>query len=149
MQMLLLYALVACSAVLLRYMLGLSSACLYVGKAISDTKSKTGFQDAITPPISTNIAIINWLAAVCLLGYIFWQDGIVSGGVALIGFVIVATIAGATIIPKSDSEHFLRMIYNSLANRVANYTKSNDHMRADAAAELVSRIEATFGNRLT
>ena len=99
--------------------------------------------------MSTNIAIINWLVAVLLLGYIFWQDGIVNGGIALIGFVIVATIAGATIIPKSDSEHFLRMIYHSLANRVANYAKSKDQMRADAAASLLSQIEATFGNRLT
>ena len=142
------YAAVVIIAAIIRYMLGLSQACLYVGKAISETDTKTGFQDAVTPPMASNIALITWAAAIALIGYGVWQFGAITGAIAIGILILTIIVAGAIAIPQPNSRHFVQMIYHSLANRVANYAKANDHMRSEAAAMLVASIERRLADRL-
>lgn len=143
-----LYIVVLVIAAALRYMLGLGQACLYVGKAIVDTDTKTGLQDAVTPPLSTNIALATWAAAAGVIGYGFWQFGMATGALVVGEFIFAAGVLGATVMPKPDSKHYVRMIYRSLVGRVADYAKVNDHMRSEATAVLVARIENRLADKL-
>lgn len=142
------YLLVFALAIAIRYMLGHTQACLYVGKAISDTDSKTGLQDAVTPPLASKITIFLWLAAFLLLGYSFWSLGSGTGFIALAEFIVVTVVAGAVLIPKADSPHFIKSIYKSAVGRVADYARDGDQMRSDAMRELVVRIETRLTNKI-
>ena len=46
-------------SLLLGYSLALTEATLAIGRSISDTDNPTGFQDEITPPWSTNLALVS------------------------------------------------------------------------------------------
>jgi hypothetical protein len=81
-------------AVAVRYFLGLSNACLVVGKAIDTNQSKTGFQDSITPPKSTIIAPVLWLITLAILSAVFWRSGLYPGIGAIVAFVVTAVLAG-------------------------------------------------------
>jgi hypothetical protein len=137
-----LYFLVSVVAIAFRYQLGITAACLHVGKHLSGQSSGTGFQDALTPPLSTKISIFVWLLGASSIGSAFWGHGLYHGFGSLAVFVAVSIIAGATIVPSPDSDHFLKLINNSLANRYANFVKSNDTVRAQAAEHLISLLQS-------
>ena len=54
------------TSLILGYALAFNRATLTIGRSISDTDSKTGFQDAITPPWLTNFSLVTVAAALCL-----------------------------------------------------------------------------------
>lgn len=139
-----LYLFLALLSVLFRYELGLSQTCLLMGVEISDTGSKRGFQDALTPPISTKLTFLNWALIAATLAYLWWENGVGSAAIGVAIFAAVSIIVGATIIPKPESEHFKRIVYSSLANRHADYIKNNDKLRARATGQLLAKVEARY-----
>lgn len=118
-----------------------------MGKAISDTDSKTRFQDAVTPPILTTITMAVRALSAALIGWAFWSFGVATGFYIIIVFWIVSIIAGVMFVPKSDSAHWVKMIYVSRSRRVADDRKAGDNMRADAAESLTKRIEIRLADK--
>jgi hypothetical protein len=102
----------------------------------------------VTPPISTNIRLATWAAAAAVIGYGFWQFGVVTGALVVGELILTESVLGTTVMPKPDSKHYVQMIYRSLVGRVADYAKVNDHMRSEAAAALVARIESRLADKL-
>jgi len=143
-----LYVFIAALGILFRYNLGLSQACKVIGQSISDTDSATGFQDAITPPKSSNITLLTWVAIAAALGYAVYQFGWESGSIALAVFFLVSMLAGAVLIPTPESPHYIKRIYSSMANRYANFNKSGDTIRADAMKVLIDKVESRYGEHL-
>lgn len=136
-------------AILFRYQIGLVNACKIIGVKISDHATETGYQDAITPPSSTNITLLLWAFIAGLFLYtIFgfgWREFSIVVGVFLVGNIV----AGAILIPSPNSTHFVRRIYHSMTNRWADYEKQNDTIRADSMKKLIESFEDSFGDRLT
>jgi hypothetical protein len=58
-----------------------TQACLRIGRAISDTGSKTGFQNAVTPPKSVNWALLTYIGVVAIIGYQGWAFGLLAAGI--------------------------------------------------------------------
>lgn len=135
------YVVAAVIAVPLRYFLSQTQACLRIGRAISDTGSKTGFQNAVTPPASVNWALLTYISVVAIIGYQGWAFGFLAAGITVAVIIAVAAIAGRTLIPKPDAMSWNLRIYASLGARVADYRRDGDQMRADAAEDLMRRIE--------
>ena len=141
------YIAAAVLGVAFRYALRLTEACLFVGKAISDSESKTGFQDAVSPPIWTPITFAIWGGMIALIGWSFWSLGWVNGLIVIVILFGTSSIAGRTVIPRADAPYWVKMIYASMARRVAAYRKANDHMRADAGQDLAHRIETRLADK--
>lgn len=139
-----LYIVLGALSILFRYNLGLTQACRTIGVELSNSGSDTGFQDALTPPSSTNITLITWVAIAGALGYLWYEFGWGAFGIGLGVLVVVSAIAGATFIPKPNSVHFQKKIYSSLANRYADFMKSGDSVRADATKQLVTMMEEKY-----
>src|SRR5688572_14532429 len=118
-----------------------AQACLRMGRVLSDTGTNTGFQDAVTPQLSSYFALLSYTAALLVVVAQFWMHGMEAGvaSVALGGATMLAI--GLTVIPKPESDFWTRRIYASLVRRAANYRKDGDTMRADAAELLVRRIQ--------
>ena len=131
--------------VVVRYMMALSQGCLFVGRAISSDNSKTGFQDAITPPLSSTIALAAYGLSAALVIFAFWSGGLSLSGTAALSLVVFTFLAGF-VVPKPNSAHWVRLIYRSMVNRTADYVKSGDIMRTDAAVTLTQRIEKIFNS---
>lgn len=143
------YAAAAMLGAVVRYNLGLTQATKAIGTAISDTDTKTGFQDAITPPSSTNLTLATWAVTAAVFVYGAYKFGWAALGIALVVFFLVSVIAGAVLIPKPESAHFIRRIYKSMVNRHTAFKEAGHSTRAVAMKELIDRIEAHYGNKLT
>lgn len=133
--------------VAVRYMMALSQGCLFIGRAISDNHSKTGFQDAVTPPLSASIAILLYISCAALVGFAFWREGVSVGVQAVLSLIFWMIVSGLAL-PKPNSGHWVRMVFKSLANRTANYVKAGDAMRAHAAEMLCKRIADQYAEAL-
>jgi hypothetical protein len=144
------YVAVVVIAAIIRYMRGLSQACLFIGKAIAETETETGFQfqDGVTPAMSSNIGHATWAVAIALIGYGFWQFGVATGAIGIGIFILTVIVFGALVVPHPNSKHFVQIIYHSLVDRAANYAKTNDLVRSEATAMLVSGIESRFADKL-
>ena len=132
---------------LVRYMVALSQGCLFIGKAISDGQSKTGFQDAITPPLATGVAALLYALSVALIVFAFWHEGLRDGSLAAFSLVFWIFVGGF-IVPKPNSGHWVRMVFRSIVKRTADYAKAGDVMRAEPAGMLAKRIGELFGSAL-
>jgi hypothetical protein len=144
----LIYAGAAVLGFIFRYQLGMTQACKVIGVEISDSGSNTGFQNAITPPSSTNLTLITWFVIAALLIYsvVAFDWGVF--GIALATFGVVSVIVGSAVVPKADSTYFLFRVYRSMANRYADFPKNGDSVRAEAMKELIDRVEAVYGDNL-
>jgi len=142
------YFVAALLGIFFRYNLGFSQACKFVGTSISSSGSGSGFQDAVTPPFSTNFTLLTWVAIVCVFGFAVYKFGWETFGFAIGAFFVSSVIAGAVVIPKSDSKHFVERIYRSMVSRFADYVKEGDTLRADAMKHLIDKIEANYRDKL-
>jgi len=115
---------------------------------IGSGATKTGYQDAITPPSSTNLTLLTWALIVALLLYAIFGFGWSEFGIVAGTFLVVSIVAGASFVPKPDSAHYVKRIYRSMVNRCADYEKQGDTVRSDAMKELIDRVEETFGEKL-
>jgi hypothetical protein len=123
----------------LGFVLRFTAATLTFGRFLSDTSTLTGYQNAITPPRFSMLALSVY--ALCLLGIIygFWQFGWLAGFGIGAGFFFAVIINMVLLLPKKNSEHFRKFILRSMINRYADYLKSGDTLRASAMAMLLEK----------
>ena len=117
-----LYAVAALLGVIFRYSLGMVEACRVIGVNLSDSESDTGFQDAITPPYSSNFSILIWIAVAGVLGFSAYQFSWGAFGIALAVFCGTGIVAGAALIPKHTVKHVLK---EDLNIKKDSYTEKN------------------------
>ncbi|WP_294620345.1 hypothetical protein [uncultured Roseovarius sp.] len=120
----------------------LADTCLKIGTELSDaSEGTTGFQDAITPPSSTNFRIINWLATLLLAGVSWYYIGFAGIAVFLVVRFVASLVSGASFKTDPPRKYFCRMVYSSMGNREADYAKAGDTMRSEAMNDLRTRFE--------
>lgn len=129
------------TSLILGYALAFSRATLTIGRSISDTDSKTGFQDAITPPWLTKFSLVTYAAALGGIGFGWYKYGWLIGLSVTISFFFIAVINNVVFMPKSDSKHFRRFIIQSMISRYADYVKSGDELRASAMKTLLEKLD--------
>jgi magnesium-transporting ATPase (P-type) len=118
---------------------------LLAGKRIApegmDADAPRGLQDAITPKLQDTFNIILPISYVIILilGSIrIWYLGIV---------LLVAAFAFEAIIQRfypQDLNTYLRAIIGAMINKMADYKKTGDEMRADAAAEILEELDNLY-----
>lgn len=133
-----LYLLAALISVALAYSFQFTAATLSFGRELSDTKSGTGYQAAISPPWEANSSLVLYCLTLLLIVVAFWHNGLASGlGTILIMFV--GLILARKVLPKPVGQHYRRLIIQSMMSRYANYVRDNDALRADAMKRLLVR----------
>lgn len=131
-----LWMLVAALTIAFAYTMQFSAATLSIGKALSGSGSKTGFQDAITPPWQTNLALTVYIGIAVVGGIMWWWLGWVSA-LAALGIIFVGSLLVKLVLPKPSGDHYRRLILQSMAVRYANYVRDGDVLRADAMKQLL------------
>jgi len=116
-----------------------SEATLFYGKKISDTDSKTGYQDAITPPWTVGLTIVSMLLLIIMLLYIWYSYDWIAGVMTIVFFMFSVSMI-RILLPKKDSEHFKGLILKSLNARYDKFTSSNDDSRAFASKALIDKL---------
>lgn len=127
------------------YVSNMQCATLWVGKKIApaglDKEAPNGFQDAITPQSqnTSNILImISYLVLFASGSFIFWWGGIVG----LVSALILSRVVGRFY--ADDIGTYLLKIIHSMSNRVADYKKKNDFDRADAASDMLEKLQILY-----
>jgi hypothetical protein len=131
---------VGVASLALAYHLQFSAATLALGRALSDTQSPTGFQDAITPPWQTNFGIGVFLSALAIIGAIWWQTNWQYGLVGLVAMLVGAAIM-LSLLPAPESDYFRRQIVRSMCVRYERYSRRGDTPRALAMKMLLAKLE--------
>jgi hypothetical protein len=129
----------------------LTDACLKIGTGLEGASEGTnGFQDAITPPSSTTARMINWLATLLLASGSWYYLGTTGVAIFLVVRFVATIVSGAALKADPPKSHFCRKVYNSMANREADYAKAGDNMRSQAMKDLRIRFEGSkFATHLT
>jgi hypothetical protein len=128
-------------SLLLGYELAFTEATLTIGRSIRYADSRTGFQDAITPPWSLGLAIAAYVLALGGVVYGFIKYDWLAGIGILAGFFFVMVLNKVIILPKKDSEYFRRLITRSMIRRHADYLRDGDELRASAVKMLLERLD--------
>ena len=126
-------------ALALGYQLRFTEATLHIGRTLSGASSRTGFQDAITPPTSAYLAFGVYGLAVIVVAVDFFRYGFLMGLAALLGFVVLVGLNRILLLPKPNSPHFREIVIKSMIRRHADYLRDGDQLRAGAMAELLKR----------
>ena len=129
------------ASLLFAYETRFTEATLLLGKSLSTPDflkvTPTGFQDAITPPYSTKLAIAMYLFVFIVFVYGFYEHGLLIGLVSVAVFWFFVLLNRLFLIPKPDGEHFRKIILRSMINRHADYLKNGDAVRAGVMAEFL------------
>ena len=125
----------------LGYILNFTAATLAIGRSLSTADTPTGFQDAITPPRFSTFAVGIYVLFLGGLIFGFWAFGWLIGLGVVIGFFVSVVLTKAMLLPKSDGEHFRKVIVHSMINRHADYVKAGDTLRALAMGELLAKLD--------
>jgi hypothetical protein len=123
----------------LGYDLSFTHSTLTMGRSLSDAGTATGYQDAITPPQFSSVALLVYAVCIASVIYGIWTFGWLVGSGAAVGLLIAARINMAFILPKSTGDHFRKIIIHSMINRHADYLKTGDILRASVMAELLEK----------
>jgi len=128
----------------------LADACLKIGTGLDGaSKGTTGFQDAITPPESTNARATNWVLTILMLFVSWYFLGVVGLSYSVIIRLLTSVLVGSGMKSAPPKKHFCRSIYRSMARREADFVKSSDQLRADAMRDLRQRYERSpFASQL-
>lgn len=132
------WLLVAVLAVGLAYTLQFSSATLAFGRELSGSTTTTGFQDAITPPWQSCLALTVYIGIAVVVISMWWLLGWISA-LAGLGAVFIGSFVAKLVLPKSSGPHYRRLILQSMVARYANYVRDGDALRADAMKQLLIR----------
>ena len=116
-----------------------SEATLFYGKKISDTDSKTGYQDAITPPWTVGLTIVSMLLPIIMLLYIWYSYDWIAGVITIVFFMFSVSMI-RIFLPKKDGEYFKGLILKSLNTRYDKFASSNDDSRAFASKLLIDKL---------
>ena len=127
------------------YVSNMQSATLWVGKKVApdglDKEAPNGFQDAITPKSQNTgnvLVMISYLVLLVSGSFIVWYGGVVA---------IILTLMASSVVGKfyaDDIGTYLLKIIHSMSNRVADYKKHNDFDRADAANEMLEKLQMLY-----
>jgi len=123
----------------LGYSFYFTAATLALGRELTDRAVGRGCQDAVTPPWEANLALVVYslnLASVAVAWYDFGA-GRAAGTIVALG---VCTLLWGSVLPKSNSAHYRKMIIASMSRRCARWQKANDDIRAEAMAELLRKM---------
>jgi hypothetical protein len=140
--------LVGALAIAFRWDLGLNAACLTVGRRLSTETVGTGFQDALTPPWRTKLALTLWAIVFIVFLAAFSSFGFEVGAALVALFVLVSVLTGALLIPAPESRHYLRIIFHALVNRLADFRRDGDEFREKAASVLVDQMMIAYPDLL-
>lgn len=141
-------ALSAVLAIWFQFGLSLTAATLRIGRVLADTNSGTGYQDAITPPFSTKLTIACWFIILCFIYYMYAYGSKNDAIIAAVIFISTTFFSKVIFIPEATSPFWIQMIFRSLLTRAANYEKTGEYMRAEAAKELLEIFYNKLGHRL-
>jgi hypothetical protein len=130
------------------FCVGLSQGCLRIGRGISEVDSKTGYQDAVSPPLLAQSMLALNLIFFGLVGYSLWEFGILIALGEAAGSLVAFGVGAFLLPPKPEAPYYARLTYASLCRREANYAKKNDKIRANVARELAERIYDRFAGDL-
>lgn len=131
------------------YFGALADACLKIGKNLAPSEGSTGYQDAITPPSSTNARLLNWLVTLILTGGFWVFSGVTGIAVFLTVRLVTTIIVGAMLKADPPKKHFCLKIYSSMSNREADFSKTGDNIRAEAMRHLRLQFErSSYANEL-
>ena len=118
------------------YTMAFTQSTLTFGKELSDTGSDSGYQDAITPPWQTNLALATYAIVLAAIITMWWYEGWLYG-VGSIVFIIFGSGLASLLLPKKNSKHFRGLIMRSMCNRYANFSRDGDNVRAQAMKDLL------------
>jgi hypothetical protein len=124
----------------LGYVLAFTEATLAIGRFLSDAGTQTGYQNAITPPLFSKFAIAVYVISLTGIIYGWWKFSWLFGLGITVGFLFALVVNKIILLPKSDSEHFRKIIVHSMINRHADLLKSGDTLRASIMAELLDKL---------
>jgi hypothetical protein len=97
-----------------------SGATLSIGRALSATGSSTGYQNAVTPPWQTKLALATWALTITVLILSWLLFGFGRAGLSML-IIVIGVLVARRIIPKEDGPHYRRLIIVSMAHRYADY----------------------------
>lgn len=138
-------------AAALAYELKFTQATLVLGRELfgGGGPSGTGYQDAITPPRSTVIAMCVYALSLIVLVWAFVSFGFLKGAGLALGFIVGVGFIQA-LLPAPTSPHYRNLIIGSMCRRYADFVRDGDRMRADAMADLLQKagiqVEDRFGS---
>lgn len=127
-------------SLVLGYVLEFTGATLAIGRFLGDGSTPRGYQDAVTPPWMTTIALLTYAVTFAGTVYGFWEFGGLTGVGIAIGFLVTTAINKLLLLPKANSQHFRSIIVQSMIYRHANYLKEGDALRATVMGELLEKL---------
>ncbi len=139
-----------CVSLALGYVLAFTGTALSIGRSLSDVGTATGYQDAITPPGFSTLAMAIYIICAGGLIFGFWRYGWLAGFGLTIGFLFVAALNKVLILPRSGSEHFRNIIIRSMIRRHADYLKADEQrLRASAMGQLLEKLGMPVNDLIT
>ncbi len=133
-----LWGLVVVMAFAFAYTMQFTASTRAFGVELSDTDSATGFQDSITPPWQTNLAMLTYIGSFVVIAVMWWQFGW-KLGLGSFAVIFFGSMLAKQILPKLDSNHYRTLILRSMSNRYADFVKSGDVARAEAMKHLLEK----------
>ncbi len=123
----------------------MQATTLFVGKKIApqgmEAELPRGFQDAITPKIQETFNTILPISYILILvagSLQAWYLGIAMLIVAFIGLAVAKKFFPSKVV------FYLKIIIFYMTNKVADYAKDGDKMRAEAAQEVSDKLEIFY-----
>ena len=134
-----LWLLVAVLAVAFAYTMEFTTVTWTMGRELAGgwTGSRR-FQDAITPPWQTNLALVVYLGIPTVAVIMWWRIGWLSALAGVVAIFVGSLVAGF-IVPQASGGHYQRLILQSMLARYANYVRDGDVVRAEAMKQLLTR----------
>lgn len=123
----------------------MQATTLFVGKKIApqgmDTEMPRGLQDAITPSIQNffnTMLPICYVVIVILGSFQYWYFGVL---------LLIISFTGLAFMKKlfpNKLNFYLKILIFYMANKVADYAKDGDQMRAQAAQEVSDKLSSYY-----
>lgn len=122
----------------LAYTILFTGATLHLGRELAGTNSGTGYQNAITPPWQSILALFVYAGCAATIGIIWWKLGWLSG-LGSLALIFFGSSLAKLALPKPISNHYKNLIFRSMRSRHADFVKNGDSMRADAMKLLLDQ----------
>ena len=120
------------------YFVTFAGATLALGRALSTADTKTGYQDAVTPPWVGQVTVLVYGVTIAVIAASWYFFGAYRGCIS-IALIVVGVLVTRQCMPKEDSAHYKILIIQSMVRRHADYVRYNDSLRAAVMKELLER----------
>lgn len=94
------------------YTMQFTASTRELGVELSDSDSGTGFQDAVTPPWQTNLAMVTYIGSFALIAVMWWRFGW-KPGLGSFAVIFFGSILAKQILPKLNGNHYRHLILHS------------------------------------